>query len=157
MAIPSPGGLEAPVPPPSNEPLPPRITVVEHIYYQAGNDQATQTSNTYSRELSDNEQPYYRKAKATGEKQSVDLGWIEKCGLLSISNLEVLDSQTTPSQKERDELSRKILEVGWRGCAKSTCLIPPGESMRFYPRDPSDLIVRSRYKTINYSVTAYPQ
>lgn len=154
-----------------------RMTVVEKVYHQPKNGEAFCCETTFERHLNDEESVYSRKKKATEERQPLDYGWItennQKVGMLVIRNDAGKNVQRLPSEEEKVELAKKILEVGClvsvpaevypQEIAVHETFVPlfwilPGESMRGVPADSSRLQIRSLKGggPVAYTVFAFP-
>jgi hypothetical protein len=133
-----------------------RVTVVEHVYHRrdgAGPVEAPPTR--FWRALRTSSQPYQRSLVADESWRKLELGWVPDPGLLILYNLEGKYLQANPTDEERDDIARRILEVSYAGHERGF-LVPAGESTRMCPTHAADLMVRSRHGTIRYQVFAVP-
>jgi hypothetical protein len=137
-----------------------RLGVVEHVYYQATNDQATQVEGRFSRPLSTMEQPYRRKIVATEDWQPLETGWLNEAGMLFISNEEGKCPQVVPTEKQRADMGARIVELAFGTDFATTgdCwLILPGETFRGQPKDVKKLYYRCQRDTATCWVTIFPK
>ena len=132
------------------------MTVVEQVYYQVSGGQPRLVESRFSRKLESDEQPYERHLKVGVEGAPLDCGWIEKASQLVITNEEGRNLQVNPTDEEREELQRKVLELGYEDCPVPLCLIHPGESIRFCPFSLEGLGVHSRFGVIRFTLHLFP-
>lgn len=141
-------------------PIPPgdKLTIVESIYHQPFGEQPTQVENRFEQILSSSEQPYQRKLKATEEWQQLDFGWLESVGMILIVNTEGKFLQLQPTEEEKEETAKKVLELCYR---ISVCpfgwSILPGASFRGQPNDPTTLHIRSQSGVTRFMLYAWPK
>lgn len=134
-----------------------RIVVVEKIYHQLQGEQPIGCEHQYSQELRTDEQPYERRCVATEEWQPLDCGWLEDVSMLHIVNEEGQFKQVNPTDEERAEAAKKILEVGhYLPHECSDWLILPGQSMRGCPMTAGQLHIRCRSGKACYRLRFYP-
>lgn len=135
----------------------PRITVVENVYHQLGNESPKQPVTTrFYRWLETDEQVYTRKLKVGEQWQKLDTGWLEEVGLLIVAN-EAEKLQTIPSTQERELAAAKVLELSYGETAENAWFVYPGESMRGVPAAPKDLRIRCRSGVTLCTITAFPK
>lgn len=141
-----------------------RITVVERVYHQRFGEQPVQMESRFGRELSDGEQPYIRtgvNCKATEKWGLIDSGWIRTAGMIIIVNEEGKFRQIKPTEEEREESNKKILEVAYlcSGVLASNnhrWFVLPGESMRACPSDIKSLGIRCQSGEAKFTICVYP-
>lgn len=129
-----------------------RLTVVETAYHQIVGERPSQVERRFTRELAGGEQLWERRLRVVPEWQPIDLGWIERPGLLILANEEGRWDQVNPTPAERAEAAAKVLEVAFvRGPLRqddsyslpsADLLILPGESNRIHPADDVTVCVR---------------
>jgi hypothetical protein len=142
-----------------------RITVLESVYYRPYNQQPIALEIRSSRSLKSDEKPYQRqnhkKTVATEEWKEVDFGWLENdLGLFVIQNDEGSMYETIPTEDEKSEDKKKVLEIGFgtpENPPQDVWLIPPHESFRGSPSSSSNVMIRSQHKEIKYTLTAFPK
>lgn len=136
-----------------------RITVVSQTYYQRLGKNPIQVESRFSRGVSSGQQLYQREEEVGENWVPLDLGWITKVGFLEIANNEGRFLQVIPTEEEREDTAKKILEVrGYDATCSSGCLwlVPPGESFRGFPSKPQNLFIRSQLGTIEYTLYVFP-
>jgi hypothetical protein len=101
--------------------VPPQLTVVEKVYYRTGNEDPTEIDTRYSRTLSNAEQVYERRLTVGQEWQAIPTGWINRCAMLIVKNLE-----------GTNEADNKAVELGYGKI--SLFEIIPRESFRCTPK-----------------------
>lgn len=132
-----------------------RITVVETIYHQEFGENPVMVASRYSRELESYDQPYERKLVATPTWEPLETGWIKECGLMIIKNREECSRMVIPTEEEKEELAKKMLEVSYGD--RDGWLIPPGETMKAYPRSLEGLGICSLHGNTKYKLYLYPR
>ena len=132
-----------------------RITVVETVYHQQFNEPTFTIPSRFSRWLETKEQPYQRRCVATEEWQPLECGWIDKPGMLIITNREGRFAQTLPTDEEKVEVDKKIIQLSYNQL-KPEWLIPPGESMRGCPGFVKFLYIRCQSGTAQYELYLLP-
>lgn len=131
----------------STKPRPNRITVVETVYHQVGNDKPMSVESRFSRAIESDEQVYERRHKnsqvATAERKRLDYGWVDSPGMVVIRN------------DESDSESARVLQVSFPGIDKGSFDIPPGESLRCSPSH--SIMVRAACETVAFTLHAFPK
>lgn len=142
-----------------------RITVREQVYLETHGGKPEEILSSFSRELESYEQPYTRNLTATEEWQSLDFGWLkDNVGMLVIVNNEGKFTQVNPTDEERTEAAKKVLEVShFRGVSSTggqrlnVWLIPVGENMRGSSTGSHLLHIRSQHGNTKYTLYAFPK
>ena len=135
-----------------------RITVREMIYHQQAGEQPTGTETKFSHELESHEQPYQRRLSVGEDWIPLDHGWIEEASLLSIFNEEGKFLQVNPTDEERAEAAKKVLQVSPTiNVVVNPWIILPGQSMRGCPLSIRSMFVRSQSGVISFSVHIFPR
>jgi len=141
------------------EPPPARLTVVEHVYYQATGEDAWEVPNSsYSRFLTTDEQPYVRKLTATEEWTKIDTGWLTECSTLVIVNEEGGFRSRLPTEEQKEETAKKILEVGFHqhNYDVGWLVVLPQESLRMCPSHLGKLFIRCQFGTAKFTIYIIP-
>lgn len=144
--------------PASIQPARTLLTVVDTVYHQpAGGSPVTVLGDAcrFHRELISDEQVYERRRVIGQEWVQIDCGWVERCGMLVVRNLEGQFS-VLPTPEQREAVGRRVLELSFDG---NTCHIqvPPQESCRFYPSDARLIYIRCREGSARYTVGLVPE
>lgn len=145
-------------------PLRDRMTVVDKVYHQPQNGDAYCCETTFERWLNDEESVYSRKIKVGSEWKLLHLGWFtddsKPVGMLVMRNNEGTHLQALLSDEEKDQLSKRVLEVGVsigdRDEFVPVFLVPPGESNRVVP-SATPLCVRCLGGECSFTVFAFPR
>lgn len=160
--IPRAGGVR-PAHPPSPAPgmrpakRRPRLSVVQMVYHQQPDGQPTVQEARYSRWLESDEQPYLRRMTVGEEWVALDVGWVEKAGMLVLRNEGGPPSPVKLTPEQKAEAAAKVIEVGFtEGLTGQVWLIPPGESMAGVPRNAKELRVRCQSGEVKLSVCVLP-
>lgn len=143
---------------PDSSPAPSMLTVVETVYHQpSGGFPATMLGDAsrFHRELSSDEQAYERHRVLKNNWETLDCGWVEKCGMLLIRNDEG-QFQVVPTPEQRAEVMRRVILVSFNG-DQPAILVPPGETCRFYPVDANLICLRCVEGTARYTVCLVPE
>ena len=153
-------------PPKSEAPIPDRLTVVETVYHRSIGQEPSMFDSRFSRELKTRDQPYGpRRLVATEKWALVDLGWVKSAGMIVVRNEEGQHLQANPTEQERAETRRKVLEIAWQETVDNpeieepsnySWLVPPGESFRGYPAC-SKLLIRCRSGNAKYTLFVVPE
>jgi hypothetical protein len=139
------------------------LTVVEMVYHQLTAGQPVVAESRFGRPLKTDEQPYRRTFRLGEHWISVETGWVDRPAMLMITNETGKRLVANPTQQVRDELSRKIIEVGVSVCSViEDTVVPvfkilPGESFRGQPFEINSLRVRCAYGETKCSITAIPE
>ncbi len=137
--------------------IPARLTVVETVYHRPAEEEPTCVESKFSRALRTHEQPYSRKLTATEEWQSLDCGWLEACSSLSIQNEEGRHLSIHPSEEEKADLAKRIIEISYTSLGYDKWLILPGESMRGCPASLKSLMVRCQHGKAKFTLNLIPE
>jgi hypothetical protein len=135
-----------------------RLTVVETLYHQpAGGFPATMLGDAsrFYRDLSSDEQAYERHRALKGDWEPLDCGWIDRCGMLLVRNDEG-QFTVNPTPDQRAEVSRKVIEMSFDG-ERTSILIPPTETCRFYPADIKQIKLRCHEGVARYTICLLPE
>ena len=135
-----------------------RITIIETIYHQQQDEQPTMIEHKFSKELDTQEQLYQRRTKVGEEWQPIDCGWVgaENTGIIILQNEEGDFPKVIPTEEEREEVNKKILEVSYNG-SEYSMLVFPQESIRLHPSSPKDLKIRCRSGNARLTIYAIPR
>jgi hypothetical protein len=102
-----------------------RLTIVENIYYQPKNDEATSIVSSFDRILESSEQLYKRNLKLSTDWQTIDTGWLKKISCLILVNLS------------EEKLEFRFMD------SDNTLIIFPRENLRCCPSNIEEIQVRS--------------
>lgn len=126
-----------------------RIVVIEKVYHQPPDGEATGVDRAYTRWVDSTEEPYGRKLTINPENwKKLDHGWVKGPCMVSIFNEEGRNRQTIPTPEELQETAGKIIEIGIMPkdgngfYLDPFIIVRPGESCRFETPDISDLWIR---------------
>lgn len=131
-----------------------RLTIVETVYHRQYGEEATSVESRFTRELETQEQPYTRRLKVEEDWRSLDVGWIAQVGMLIIENTEGKFLHRNPTEAEKAETLKKILEIKHEG-SEGCWLILPGESMRACPSDASSLRIRCQLGIARFTIHVF--
>ena len=127
----------------SAEPRPNRITVVETVYHQVGNDKPMSVESRFERILASDEQVYERRHKnsqaATTEWKKLDYGWVPSVGMIVIRNDDKINT----------------LLAAYSDGTSGYFRIPPGEPFRCCPS--GILSVMATEGTIDFTIFVFPR
>lgn len=145
---------------PKTSPVPPRLTVVDHVYYQPGGDgDAQDVSTSFDRVLASGEQ-IYRREKTVKESEVLDVGWAGALTSPQGSNVALVVIQNL--EKKGGAWLRVSFGTGKAPDTVLGILIPPGESARFTPFSSSRVWLAPHCHpvdgspTVKVSITAVP-
>jgi hypothetical protein len=134
------------------------MTVVEHVYHQVSGERPVEApTRGYDRALQSDGGSFLRSLIADETWRPLNLEWVPEPGLLCIYNREGSNLPTLPSEEEKADIARRVLEVSYSVDGELGWEIPPGESMRGIPTKAKELMVRSRHEVIRYTVFAIPR
>lgn len=132
-----------------------RITTVSSVCYQWPGSNPIQFETRSYRWLEEDVQPWERRCKATEEWQPIELGWLDghSVCMIGIINQEGRFPHRLPSEEQKAEAARKILEIGtpelfWR--------VHPGESFHGDPSSISNLKIRCQSGEAKFLFYAIP-
>lgn len=138
-----------------------RITSVMDIHYEHRGDKPVTVSgrNSLTTQNFDIE-PYSRKLKLGQEWHTVSADWItpDIGGFVCVENLEGKNLPNLPTQEEREDINKRIIEVviGTPG-EKETLEVLPGWPFVFLPTDLSKVKLRARHGQIRCRLVIYPR
>jgi hypothetical protein len=139
------------------------LTVVEMVYHQLKSGQPVVSESRFGRPLKTDEQPYRRTFRLDEQWIVAYTGWVDCPAMILIANETGKGLTTTPSQEMRDELSRKVIEVGVSVCSMiEDTVVPifkilPGESFRGQPSEIGSLRLRCAHGETKCTITAIPE
>ena len=133
-----------------------RMGVVQYIYHQHPNQQSTGTSSRFSCSLSSKEQVYFRQLEATDMWKPIDHGWLKEVSLIYIENNARYTGFGNPTDDEKEQLSKQVLEVRYND-SKHFFPIIPNQSLAFTSSSVRDLVIRSRSQTAPYTLYLFPR
>ncbi len=133
-----------------------RLSVVGAVYYETPDAQPDGVQYVFSRGLETDDQVYKRNLTATEEWRPLDCGWLPNPGMLLIVNNEGKFS-VNPTDEERKEAVRKVLEVCYDYTTSYCWLIPVGESMQAYPSNAQKLFIRCQSGIAKFTVHLFPR
>jgi hypothetical protein len=135
-----------------------RLTVVIQVHHQHEGENPVSSTASFSRFLESQEQPYFRRYKIGENWKDVDFGWVESASYFVVENRAGAASSQLPSEEEKEELAKMILEVAFESFENTPWEILPGESIPLLmPRGSVKIKARSQYSEIPASVTAFPK
>lgn len=136
-----------------------RMTVVEKVYHQPKDGEASCFETVFEQFLDSDESPYSRRTKVSEEWQELKYGWLtddeRPVGMVCVRNEEGRYLQRNPSDEERQVMSAKVLEIGTHDLAIHQVL--PGQTARFTPVPEVPLYIRCRDGECSYTLFAVPR
>lgn len=118
------------------------ISVVEAVYHQKLRQQPTSLESTFSRDLVSDGDPYQVTMVVTEEWQDVDVGWVERCGMMVLKNLEGLGLQVIPTEAEVAAIESRVVDIAF-GDDRAAAHVPPRATSHLWP----DVTVRVRCRS----------
>lgn len=142
-------------------PRPSRLTVVETVYHECGDDPPVSSESRFSRDLPSGEQHYNRKVTvASANWIPLNFGWAGPTPAhVVIQNDENrYGPPTTPTPEEAARLTSLVLELGVLGGmgVVPVAKVRPGESARLEPHHDGKLYVRAPNGRVHAVVFAVP-
>ena len=136
-----------------------RLTVIEKCYYQVyGESAKALPKSIYTRFLKSSEQEAYQRTYKIGEEWgNLDTGWIEDASMVIIKNLEGTKWTTIPSEKEREEVAKKVVRISYEASDDKHWVLEPGESMRGTPSHVQDLVLRCEKGEARITICIVPK
>lgn len=112
----------------------PEILVHHTVYHQVPGRQPTGVVRRYSRVQQSDEPPFVQPSMIlTREWCPILCETITEAGLITIINEEGTFLHTIPTEQEREEMSKRTVEVSLRGDGRPDLYIPCGEVHSFSP------------------------
>ncbi len=135
-----------------------RIVVVGSVYYQQGDSEGVGFSASFARDLDTDEQHFGPRIVTIGEDwQPAPLGWLDKCSMLIIHNLEGTALQTRPTPEENAQINRHVIEASLNpGEPIAVISILPREAHRICAIYPASVKIRCRHDKAKCSIVAIP-
>lgn len=134
-----------------------RITLVLNLYHEHAGDETKERACQVWKELESKDiESYTRRVTAKPEWKPLDLGWVEPedVGLILIENLAGKGTHVNPTEEEKEETKKQLLEIGSESCS---LVVSPGWPQFFNPRDVSGWKVRSLHTEFKYRITIFPK
>lgn len=177
-----PSSQELPIPPPFLQgegrvkgKMKPRLVIVENVYHQTPGQGPQSFVSRYTRWLDSDEQTYTRKTKAGPEWKALELGWVESCCQLTVTNLHPCPTEMVLTEEQTGDVESHLLFVGilreetathpqrktmWSKASHMTVLefakIYPGESCRFEPVAGVKYVIRALSDGTPFVLNAIP-
>lgn len=117
-----------------------RLTVVFNATHEHFGEQPTGVQVSYSQLLQTVEQPFVRRFTVGPTPVELPVGWVESVGTVILQNKTGTHHRTIPTEEQKAEDSRKVLEVVQDG--NVIAHVPPGQCMMFQPADPTKLKIQ---------------
>jgi hypothetical protein len=142
------------------------LTVIETVCFRPYMDESFVVDSRFSRRLETSEQPYQRLhhkggAVATEQWKQLDFGWLkENTGMISITNDEGTFYEVNPTEEEREDVEKRVIEVGYQSLndiQDFVWFVPPGEDFRGSPSHPSRLWIRCQHGEARFTLTVFPK
>jgi hypothetical protein len=132
-----------------------RLVVVETVSCHPQGQDPVAVESRFARPLATLEQPFVRRFSVGSSWQALPPGWLERASMLVLSNDEGKAPLVRPTQKEKQVLASRVVEVGVGPLAFA--LVGPGESCRFSPHDLGSLRVRCQAGEAKCTLTLIPE
>lgn len=136
-----------------------RITCRLLLHHEHCCDGPVSFESTFSDMLETMEQPYQRRSIVNEKWKVLDIGWIKDSGgasLILIENRAKIGQQVTPTQEQKDDLAKKVLEISFDGLT-SAMLIRPGRFQQFEAADIGKVCIRSASGDCPINLIALPR
>lgn len=136
-----------------------RLTVLNKVYHSTRGQSPRLFDHGYSVPLLGEEhQPYERQGYAIESWEHLDLGWMnnENAGLLVIINNEGKFLDRYPTDEERENSAKRVLELGYSN-SSPRWLIPPQCQMQAWPSEIEDLCIRSSFEQARFTLLVFPK
>ncbi len=136
-----------------------RISAVLRLYYSSPSIPPMSVADQWYRWGKTDRAAYQRPyCVVSDEWLPIDLGWLEgqPIGMIVLSNDEGKGLQSTPSAAEREDTEMRVLEVCFSDRRTADVYVLPGTSLPLTPVTPQAVMVRSRFKTVKYTITVLP-
>lgn len=114
-------------------------TIVERLYCQDPKDDPFFIESAFEKQLEKEEEPYQRAYTINSTPGKIDLGWMSYPGMIHIYN------------KDREESIKVIYQGATQGL-----IVPPQESIRFYPTSFDKLRVTAK-KKVKAVISVFPK
>lgn len=128
--------------------------IVQETIYHITPDGAESLAANSNRKLASDEQMYQRRCTATDKWEQLDTGWVKDIALLHVENKEGR-FLINPSEEEREDSDKRVLEISYCPEVVGGWLIPPRETFRGTPSG-STLYIRCKHGEAKYLVSAIP-
>jgi len=138
--------------------LPDRLTLVSTLYHQSFGSPAVSVDSRFTRALRSGEQLWKRDFRIGDSWTALETGWVgSRPAHLLLLNHEGQHLQVNPTEEEKADIAKRIIEVTWSGSGSPQWLVFPGESMRGECCDPSQVFVRSRHGSVQVTLYLIPE
>ncbi len=135
-----------------------RITCVLQLYHEQDGEQPDGIRLAFVAASKYNVQRYQRRMKIDSTDNPLDIGWFKphEVGSILIENLEGKGLQVQPTDEEREDIARRIIEVRQDG-ETSSWLVPPGGFILGNPSDPSKVRLSCQHGSAKIGLSIYPR
>lgn len=121
--------------------MPPRVTVIEQVYYQHPEASPEGVETRYTVMLDpEGEQPWVRRFKVGPEWKFLECGWIKSASLLILANETGKVQSVIPTPEQKRETEERVIQLGIAGC--TIVQVRPGTDCRLEPADLPSLLIR---------------
>lgn len=136
-----------------------RLTIVEQVYHQDSDGNATPAGQPYSRLLVSDEQPFVRRLEVGPEWVQLPTGWLTQASVLLLTNDGPQKRAVNPTPEEREKDEDCVLWLGLRIRDMPPEPFSPlrlSESLRLPPYILSKLFLRCPTGITKVTITLLP-
>lgn len=101
-------------------------------------------------------QCYKRTVIAERKWSGLDCGWVNSASLVLIVNRSRIDHGLNPTDEEKEELVKRVLQVRTEARAKRSFLVRPGRFLLVEPEQVSELQIRALADDTRVSIMVIP-
>lgn len=135
-----------------------RITCVLQLYHEQDGEQPDGVRLAFVAPSKYNVQRYQRRMKIDEADNPLDIGWFKphEVGSILIENLEGKGLQVQPTDEEREDIARRIIDVREAG-GTSSWLVPPGGFFLGCPSSAEKVLIRCQHGSAKIGLSIYPR
>lgn len=136
-----------------------RFTVHSLFHHEKTGEKPFSMEGGFSAEVQTDEESFSRKFRATEEFQPLNFGWLapQQAGLVVIRNVEGEGLLLIPSEDEKAQIAKRVIEVAIEGAEPCVFPIAPKQFHPFYCTDPSKLRIRCQCGSAEYRIFVVPR
>lgn len=136
-----------------------RLTAVLAVHHEQSQEQPKSFNLNYVSMLTTDHEAYSRRCSCSEEWTALDWGWIPAAdvGFLLIEALEGKGLQVHPTEEEKAESAKRVMEIGYVTSLQDAWPIPPAGFFFVPVERAKDLRIRCRHQATRYRIHVIPR
>lgn len=133
-----------------------RVSVTIQVTHEQHGEQPKGVAPRFSRRLPKGVEAYVRRLKAQTEWHPLDMGWVPNPGYVLIENRTGAVPTVIPTEEEKAELARQVIELSFDG-QTPVLEIPPGEFHFFRLCSGQRVFIRAAVADVPFQIFITPR